>query len=232
MKQPVIDYRKLRMKNLLSRDYIHLLLLIWWPIYGIAFTYVERYYQVKMYYPIWSLTDYKIPFCEYFLITYLFWFVFIAGMMIYTLLYDIEQFKRFMCFTMLTYSVTIIIYVIFPTCNILRPSDFVRENTFTDAIQAYYRMDTCTNVCPSLHVIGSVAVMLAGVHSKSIKSLWIKLLIVFMAILISISTVFVKQHSILDILWALPVCLLGYLIVYLPALLRHKPLQQIYDGYT
>ncbi len=232
MKPPVIDYRKLRPSNLFKKEYKHLLLLLWWPVYGAVFTYVERYYYVKTYNPIWSLTDYKIPFCEFFLIPYLFWFLFIVGMLLHTLLYDIKEFKRFMYFTMLTYSVTIMIYLIFPTCNILRPTDFVRENIFTDIISAYYRMDTCTNVFPSLHVIGSIAVMLAGLYTKTVKSFWIKALIVITAVLISISTVFVKQHSILDVVWALPVCMLGWAVVYLPNALRRKPSQFDFPGYT
>lgn len=231
MKQPVIDYRKLRLNNFF-KEYRHLLLLLWRPIYGVAFTYIERYRYVKMYNPVWSLTDYKIPFCEYFLIPYLFWFIFIIGMLLFTLLFDISEFKRFMYFTMITYSITIAIYLIFPTCNILRPLEFERQNTFTDVIRLYYRMDTSTNVCPSLHVIGSIAVMLAGLHSKAVKSPITKALIVLSAILIGISTVFVKQHSILDIIWAMPVCLLGYLIVYFRIPSRKKTLQQDYPGYT
>ncbi len=185
-----------------------------------------------MIFSILSLFFFRLSFCEYFLLPYLFWFAFIVGMLMYTLLFDIKEFKRFMYFTMLAYSITIIIYFIYPTCNILRPADFVRDNTFTYIIRAYYRMDTNTNVCPSLHVIGSIAVMLAGLHTKSIKPLWIKLLIVLLAILISVSTVFVKQHSILDILWALPVCLLGYLIVYFRIPSRKEPLQPNVPGYT
>lgn len=45
--------------------------------------------------------DDVIPFCEYFLIPYLFWFAFLVGMHLYTLLYDTETLRRMMRYIIL-----------------------------------------------------------------------------------------------------------------------------------
>lgn len=214
MKEFAVDYRKLRPSNITSPEYRHLFLLLFWPIYGVVFNMVERSYKVDKYFPIYSEIDDMIPFCEYFLIPYLFWFVFLAGMVLYTLLFDINSFRKYMQFIIISYSVTIIIYLIFPNCQNLRPTEFVRENIFTDIIRNYYEFDTNTNVCPSLHVIGSLAVASAAMHTKGFKKPWIKACFWVVAILISISTVFVKQHSIIDVLAAVPLCLCVYGLVY------------------
>ena len=68
--------------------------------------------------------DDLIPFNEWFLIPYLFWFVYLIGAVAYTFFFDVPGFRRMMRFVMITYSVTLIIYFLFPTCQMLRPEVF------------------------------------------------------------------------------------------------------------
>ena len=211
---PIVDYRKLRIDNLFSNEFKHLLYLLFWPLYGLMFFYVERLYPVKEYITVYSRTDDFIPFCEWFLIPYLFWFVYLAGMLLYTALYDIDAFKKMMNFIIITYTVTIVIYLIFPTCQELRPTSFERDNLLTRIMTNYYQFDTNTNVCPSIHVIGSLAVMFTSFHCKGTKTFRWKKTFIITAILISISTVFLKQHSIIDIIAAIPLCGMAYYICF------------------
>lgn len=155
-----------------------------------------------------------IPFCEYFAIPYLFWFVFLVGMLLYTLLFDTETFKRFMLFIIITYSAALLIYLIYPTAQDLRPITFARDNIFTRYLTKLYAFDTNTNICPSIHVIGSLAVLFAAWHSKHFGTWKWRIPFAITAVLISISTVFLKQHSVIDVLAALPICILAYMIVY------------------
>lgn len=210
----MVDYRRFRLNKLNTPEFKHLKYLIFWPIYGFFFLLVERLWIRDFYMPVHCPLDDKIPFCEYFLIPYLLWFVYLIGIQIYTLLYDIESFEKFMQFIILTYSAAIIIYILFPNCQELRPVVFERNNLFTRFMKGFYQFDTNTNVCPSIHVIGAVAVMLCGWRSKYLNGLRWKIFFVISALLISISTVFLKQHSILDILAAMPVCLVGYILVF------------------
>ena len=211
---PIVDYRKLRIDNLFSNEFKHLLYLVFWPLYGLMFFYVERLYPVKEYITVYSRIDDFIPFCEWFLIPYLFWFVYLAGMLLYTALYDIDAFKKMMNFIIITYTVTIVIYLIFPTCQELRPTSFERDNLLTRIMTNYYQLDTNTNVCPSIHVIGSLAVMFTSFHCKGTNTFGWKITFIITAILISISTVFLKQHSIIDIIAAIPLCGMVYYICF------------------
>ena len=211
---PAVDYRKLTVDNLSSSEFRHVKLLLFWPIFGLAFLYVERFYPAGLYYPMYSPLDDCIPFCEFFLIPYLFWFIYLVGMHIYTFFYDTDSFTKLMRFIIFTYSVTILIYLIFPTCQLLRPAEFERDNVFTRFMADFYAFDTNTNVCPSLHVVGSLAVMFTGLQCQRLQSRGWKAGFIISAVLICISTVFLKQHSILDVLAALPLCLSGYYIVF------------------
>ena len=210
----MIDYRKLRPGNLRSPEFNHLLLLLYWPIYGIGFFLVETLRPVADCTPMWVPMDDLIPFNEWFMAPYLFWFVFLVGMIGYLLLFDAKAFRRFMYFIMFTYTITIVVYILYPTCQNLRPDGFTRDNIMTRIITRFYAFDTNTNVCPSIHVIGSMAVAFGAWDTPRFqKRIW-KLAFLAMALLISFSTVFVKQHSIVDVFWAFVVCLAGYLSVY------------------
>ena len=225
----LLYYKDLRLENLSSPKYRHLLLLLFWPIFGAVFLILERVAPIlwesltgmpMVYYEVASRLDSHIPFCELFVIPYYFWFAFLVGMLLYGLLFEIAAFQNYMRFVIVTYSATAIIYLLFPNMQMLRPGVFPRENLLTAIVGGLYAFDTNTNVCPSIHVLGSVAVCLAGLHSKRLKSMGWRLFFIISALLISLSTVFLKQHSIIDVFAALVLSAVAYPLVYI--LLRRK----------
>lgn len=212
-------YRDLRPSTLTSRKYNHLFFLFYWPLYGIVFGSVEKWWPM-----LWEkLTgsplrftevvcglDGMIPFCEWFVIPYYFWFAYIVGMLIYGLILDRQTFRDCMYFIMLTYSATMVIYLLWPNMQLLRPESFARDNLLTRIVQHLYAFDTNTNVCPSIHVLGSVAVTLAGHRAPRLRGIGWKLFFHISNVLICLSTVFLKQHSILDVFAALALCAICY----------------------
>lgn len=202
----MIDYRGFRPKYLKTPQYSHLLLLLFWPVYGIAFYTLERGLPGRVYFPVECTFDYYIPFCEWFFIPYLLWFVYLIGMVVYGCLFDTEAFRRYMYFIMISYTVTIVIYMLFPTCQNLRPVYFERDNLLTQAIAGFYRFDTNTNVCPSIHVLGSFGVLYGLWHSEHFSSKAWRFSFSLFTVLISVSTVFMKQHSVIDMIAALLLC--------------------------
>ena len=211
MTPPVVDYRQLRPSNMMEPRFRHLLYLIYWPIYGLLFMYVERFSPIEFYYPIYSPLDDYIPFCEIFVIPYMFWFAYLVIQHAYGLFYDIAGFKWLMRYIIITYSAAIIIYLLFPNCQELRPVEFPRDNFLTRFMAGFYQFDTNTNVCPSIHVMGSLAVLSAAWRAPAFKTTPWRIAYTVTAVLISVSTVFLKQHSILDVLAALPICLVAEL---------------------
>ena len=218
----MVDYREFRLSKINEPRFRHLKYLLFWPIYLASFGILERVWIHPYYHPVHCAIDDMIPFCEYFLIPYCLWFlefVFIQG---YTLLFDIDEFKRYIRFLIIAFMGTILIYMIYPTCQELRVTEFPRDNVLTDIVKALYGFDTNTNVCPSLHVIGAVAVLISVWHAKGLEKAWIKLLFIVLTVLISLSTVFLKQHSFVDVVAALPVCLVAYIAVYVVGEKREK----------
>lgn len=208
-----LNYRKFRLRKLNTPEYKHLKYLAYWPAFSLFFVIVERLW-IRDYKPVSCALDNFIPFCEYFLVFYLFWFVFLIGIQIYTLLYDVESFKKMMEFVMISYSAAIIIYILFPNCQELRPEQFERDNIFTHLVSWLYQIDTNTNVSPSVHVIGSAAGLLCMWNCKRFSTPGWRTTFSLTAFLISISTVFLKQHSIIDVVTAIPICVITGWIVY------------------
>ena len=222
MISPSVDYRAFRFRKLCTPEFSHVWLLLFWPAFGLLFSYVERFSPAAHYFEMHCALDDLIPFNEWFLIPYLFWFVYLAGAVVYTFFFDVPGFRRMMRFVMITYTVTIIIYLLFPTCQMLRPAVFPRDNLLTRFIAHFYAFDTNTNVCPSLHVIGSFAALFAFRYAPVFSARKWRIASAIAAFLICISTVFMKQHSVLDVLAALPLCAIGYYFAYRKAPKRAK----------
>lgn len=210
----MIDLRSLRPNNLTSPQFSHLLWVLYWPAYGIAFGALEFLRPAADCFSVHCRVDDLIPFCEYFFIPYLFWFVFLVGMNVYLALWEPKSFRKFMHFVAFTYTLTLLIYVVWPTKQDLRPTEFVRDNFFIHLAQAFYNFDTNTNVCPSLHVIGSMAVVFGAWDSQRFSSGFWKWAFFLTGMLINISVCFVKQHSFIDLVGGLLMSLLGYVLVY------------------
>ena len=190
--KPEVNYREFRIHKLNAPEFSHVRLLLYWPIFGLLFLFLERLQPQRNYYPVYCGLDDIIPFCEWALIPYLFWFVFLIGTLVYTFFVDVPAFRRMMYFVIVTYTITVLIYLFFPTCQNLRPEAFVRNNLLTRFIELFYSFDTNTNVCPSLDwksilqsissemntVISSVA-NVAGSTVSAIADVAISLVITF-----------------------------------------------------
>ncbi len=224
----LIDYRRFTFAKLKpGGEFNYLLYAIFWPFFGMMFGTVERIWIRDEYQPIYCAIDDIIPFCEYFLIPYLFWFVYLVGIHIYGLLFDSEAFRRLMVFIMVSYTIAMAVYLIYPNCQELRPTSFERDNIFTRIMAGFYEFDTNTNVCPSIHVIGSAATAACAWNSKYFSTRGWRFAYVVAAVLISVSTVFLKQHSIIDIIAALPVCVIAYVVAYRDKIFKKSPARSI-----
>lgn len=213
-KPTVVDYRRLRPGNLNTPEFSHLKLLLYWPLFGVVFFLLEDVLLRDSYTAMYCPLDDYIPFCELFVIPYFAWFLFLIGAHVYTLLYDVGAFRRLMGYIMVTYTISTLIFILFPSCQTFRPQVLPRDNFFTGIVAWLYDFDTSTNVCPSLHVVGSVAAMLAFWDCQRFsKGKW-RVGFGLTAFVISISTVFLRQHSVLDLIVAVPVCLVGHYWIY------------------
>ena len=192
----------------------NVLLAGFWLLFGGAFYALEWLVPVREYHVMYHPIDDVIPFCELFVIPYLFWFVFMVSAYVYAFFADPEAFRRMMLFTILTYGGGLLMFIFYPTCQNLRPVAFERDNLLSQVMAWFYTCDTSTNVCPSLHVCGSMAAAFGFVDTKRFSTRGWKTVIYTVALTICASTVFVKQHSIIDTVFGFVFCGYAWLMVY------------------
>lgn len=217
---PVQNMKQNNLKYLLQK-YRHLLLILYLPIYLVVFFLAEKHITTD-YWVSYIPFDDVIPFVEAFVIFYVLWYPFMFLTGLYLLFKDIPAFERYMWFIIFGFSISIAICIIFPNGQDLRPLEFERVNFCTRLVGLLYEIDTNTNVLPSMHVVGSIAVAFAVFDSKTLKNTLVRTVTLILTILISLSTVFIKQHSILDIFAGIAVSLIVWLIVYKSKLFRKK----------
>ena len=126
---------------------------------------------------------------------------------------DVALFKKLQTYFIVTQVVAMAMYIAVPTRQELGPEVFPRENVLTGLVTALYRADTSTNVCPSLHVALSLGMASAWLREKAVRWIW-RGAVVLLAGLICLSTVFIKQHSVVDFFAALPVCALAEWVAF------------------
>lgn len=215
MRKPVVDYRTLRLSNIASPQFRHLFLLLGWIGYFILYFLTENLIPAEDCHPVWCKLDDVIPFNELFVIPYVGWYVLIVVSLGYFLLYNIENFKGLQTYIIITQAVAMVVYIVWPSRQDLRPAEFPRENVLTWIMGLIYSADTNTGVCPSLHVAYSLGIASAWLKEKS-AAWYVKLIVVVFVILVCLSVAFTKQHSVVDIFAALPVCLLAEILAFRP----------------
>lgn len=213
MKKPVVDYKNFRLSKINTPEYSHLKLLLGWVGYFVLYFLTENLIPVEKCHIIHCRIDDIIPFCEWFLIPYTFWYLLIVISLLYFALYDVDSFKKLQTYIIITQIVAMSVYIIYPSCQNLRPQEFANENFLTDIIGFIYAFDTNTGVCPSLHCAYSIGIASVWVKSKNVSVLW-KIFVVISVVLICLSTTFIKQHSAVDFFAAIPVCLLAEILVF------------------
>ena len=213
MRKPVVDYRTFKLSKIREPQFRHLLFLLGWVGYFILYFLTENFIPYEKCYPVHCWLDDAVPFCEYFVIPYVGWYLLIVGSLIYFALYNPKNFENMSKFIIVTQVVAMVIYILFPTRQDLRPEMFPRENIFTGILGLIYRFDTNTGVCPSLHVAYSVGIASTWLKEKSASKLC-KTLITIFCFFVCISVAFVKQHSVVDIYAAIPVCIIAEWIAF------------------
>ena len=142
MRSPVVDYKKFRLSKLNTAEFSHLKLLFGWAVYFALYFITERFISAESCTPVHCFIDDLIPFCEVFLIPYVGWYILVVGSLLYFALYNVENFKRLQIFIIVTQIVAMATYIIFPTRQDLRPTEFARDNFLTDCVGFLYSFDT------------------------------------------------------------------------------------------
>ena len=202
------------------QQYKHGLLLLYLLVYFPWFGWLEKN-VTKHFHIIHMTVDDAIPFVEYFIIPYLLWFAYVAAAVIYFFFKNKNEYFRLCSFLFIGMTVFLIISTVYPNGHYLRPVSFARDNIFTDLVRCLYRTDTPTNLFPSIHVYNSIGVNIAIWHSEEFKkNKGIRYGSAVLMVSIILSTMFLKQHSVFDVITGIVFSAFMYTLVYSKGVLR------------
>jgi len=172
--------------------------------------------------------DDLIPFTAAFIIPYVTWYFYVAGTGVLLFLKDSDEFVRFAAFLSSGMIIACLIYTFWPNGQTMRPDLSSPQGPLETLVHLLYTIDTPTNSCPSIHVVYSIGSHAALVrHNRAYwrnKALPVVSLIA--AIFIILSTVFVKQHSVICILGGLLMALILYIVIYGRSAVRYYRAQK------
>ena len=213
MKKQPVDYSGFSLKKLTDPRFRHMLLLLGWLVYFAMYFITENLIPLENRHVIHSCIDDLIPFNEYFMVFYAGWYVLVVGALAYTLFFDVKRFRQIEIYIMITQALAMLCYIVYPSVQHLRPDHFERNNIFTWLLGLIYAFDTPSGVCPSLHVCYSVGILSTALKDHDLP-VGFRIFLTFFVIMICLSVCFVKQHSFIDVIAAVPVCLIAEAIVF------------------
>ncbi|WP_027307610.1 phosphatase PAP2 family protein [Caloramator sp. ALD01] len=155
------------------------------------------FYKNRVFHDLTTNLDNMIPVVPIFIIFYLGSYLFWIFNYILISRISEENCYRLAISDILGKLICFIIYITFPTTNI-RPN-IVESNIFVDMLKFVYSVDAANNLFPSIHVLVSWYCFI-GIRNNKTIPVWYRYFSLFMAIMISISTLTTKQHVIADVI--------------------------------
>ena len=131
--------------------------------------------------------DSKIPLIKYFVIPYYMWYALVLFSFIYIYAKNNEEFYKFAKCIVLTQT------------SVSRPI-IVGDDVFSNMIRNIYANDRPVNCCPSLHV--ALALICSIWVCRVSENKILKSTVIIVGYLIILSTLFIKQHVIMDVVVA------------------------------
>lgn len=175
--------------------------------------YGTRLFTTKMHHYDLSWTiDEKIPFLPCFILIYVFAFAqWVAGYVIIvreskSLCYEIlagDLIAKFFC---------MVIFLILPT-TMVRP-EVTGTDVFSTLVRMIYRSDAADNLFPSIHCLESTICLIGASRVKKIGKWYVWFSAAF-TILVCLSTLFVKQHVVIDVIGGIAAAGIGCLMTHI-----------------
>lgn len=175
---------------------------IYMVFYMPTFFWVESLEPAGGFHIIHTAVDNMIPVVEVFIIPYALWLPYLVIGMIAIAIRSRKLSRKTSYMLMAGMTLFIVISLVYPNALELRAAIPDRQNIFMDLIKYLHSIDTPTDVLPSLHVYDAIVVA-AGLHLTFRDKKVMLVLSDILTVLIVLSTMFIKQHSIIDVISAI-----------------------------
>jgi len=185
---------------------------IYMVVYMPTFFWVESLDHGGNFHIIHTAVDDMIPVIEVFIIPYALWLPYLCAGMIAIAIRTRTVSRKTSYMLMVGMTLFIIISLVYPNMLELRAAIPDRQNIFIDMISYLHSIDTPTDVLPSLHVYDAIVVA-SGLHLAFPEKKGMLAASDLLTLLIVLSTMFIKQHSIIDVISAIVMFIPVFIII-------------------
>ena len=197
------------MKNYLKENKNRIIILFGAFIFQSLIYFITKLFQNNPVYLNNAIDD-RIPFIPSFVIFYVMWYLFLILIPLLILKYNKKVFDKYIVVSIVYAILEGIIFILFPTTMNRQP--LVVTDISTWIVDIIYKVDTpVCNLFPSAHCAFSILFIISILDVKEIKKEY-KVLIIISSLLIILSTVFIKQHVVVDVLGALLIVPIYYIL--------------------
>ncbi len=172
-----------------------------------------------------SWIDDYIPQLEIFVIPYVIWYVYLVGPLLYFCFKSKKDFIRLALMLIIGMTFSLTVYTFWPNgLNLREP--FENTNLLTSIVELIRSVDPPVNVCPSMHVYTTIVINTVICTSKPFgKNTALKISSSVLMVFIVMSTVFIKQHSIIDVVASIVLAIVVTLLLPAKRFRENKGLQ-------
>ncbi|MDD3223275.1 MAG: phosphatase PAP2 family protein [Clostridium sp.] len=165
------------------------------PLLILNLTYAVLDYFTSSKLTLITSIDRSIPFVRQFVIPYVMWYPMVPLVFIYICVKDKENYCRMIISFAFSLITCYIIFFFFQT-TVPRPA-VTGNDVYSNLVKLIYSIDNPYNCFPSIHVM-ICALMIEGIWKTRNKSNVVAVIVTFIGISVMLSTVFIKQHVVLD----------------------------------
>ncbi len=194
----------------------YLTMAVFMAVHSLAYELSNHLATPDRLHPIWCRLDEVIGVHPWWVLPYCSWFVLLIFTAAWLLWKDTSLMRRFGKYCMITSILTVPVFFIWPTCVLHRPAVVEGTGISSALLRLLYSIDNNACVMPSLHVIWAFGMLFAMWNDRTFAAPAWRLLWTVQTILISLSTAFTKQHSVLDTVFAVPYILLAWYLSFRP----------------
>ncbi|WP_051542025.1 phosphatase PAP2 family protein [Clostridium lundense] len=181
----------------IKNNFNHLLSLISIPIINISYTLLNN--NSRGTFNLTTELDRTTPFLKEFIIPYLAWYPYIFAILLYLCFTDLSSYYKTLVSINIGLVICYIIYFFFQT-TVPRP-DLYGTDLLTRLTSLVYKFDNPFNCFPSIHVL-TCYLMIKGIHFEHNSNILSKIIVYSFSSVIILSTLFVKQHVVMDLISA------------------------------
>lgn len=155
--------------------------------------------------------DGKIPFIQEFIYIYMIWYPFLIVSYFFLFKYNKDKYIRSIITICLSLPVLYLCFILYPT-TVSRPVVDSYNSITTFITYTVFKVDTPVNCFPSGHCLLCFILLFSVLFDEKLTK-WFRVICIFINILIIISTLFTKQHVIIDVIGAFVLAFIMYYII-------------------